>query len=476
MSKTSRPRVYVRVRPLSKTEEKNGDTIAFNVEGKGSQTDTLVCKKDGEPIRTRFDKAFGPQTTQQEMFDHIGKEVVDSLASGYNASVFAYGQTGSGKTYTMEGDLSNKEAHGLTPRLLTSVFARLKTDPNVSELVARMSYVQIYQEKIQDLLNERRQLDIHMDRNGAYIAQGATWTEITGMEHAMRVYHDSSKLRATNATEMNLVSSRSHAIMMIHLQWDEPQLPGLQAQLNLIDLAGSEKLYQSGATGEVMKEAIAINKSLSALGNVVSKLVDAAKYPDRRVHVPYKDSKLTYLLQSSLGGQNLVHFILAMGASSTYQTESLATIEFGKRALQLVLRPVRNPIDYKRLEEMEMMIEKMRNHIKNLEEELKNKPQGGMVPEAAVAPDTNAFLHINTLHQEGEKPIVCPQNEGSALKRALENELILSVQNMGSPSEQDRLKLFCQLCPDLKKTFRELGGLGKLTAEDLQEKVKGTKC
>lgn len=216
MSKTSRPRVYVRVRPLSKKEVEKGKTVAFNVE---AQTDdTLVCEKDGETVRTRFDKAFGTQTTQQEMFNHIGKEVVDSLASGYNASVFAYGQTGSGKTFTMEGDLSDKDAHGLTPRLLTSVFERLKTDPNVSDLVAQMSYVQIYQEKIQDLLNERRQLEIHMDRDGSYIAQGATWQDITGMEHAMRVYNDASKLRATNATEMNLVSSRSHAITMIRLQ------------------------------------------------------------------------------------------------------------------------------------------------------------------------------------------------------------------------------------------------------------------
>lgn len=242
---------------------------------------------------------------------------------------------------------------------------------------------------------------------------------------------------------------------MIRLQWDEPQLPGLQAQLNLIDLAGSEKLDQSGATGEVLKEAIAINKSLSALGNVVSKLVDAAKFPDRRIHVPYKDSKLTYLLQSSLGGQNLVHFILALRASIAYQTDSLATVEFGKRALQLVLRPVRNPIDYKRLEEMEKVIEKMRNHVKNLEEEnkflLKNQPPGCMAPEATAAPSSerNAFLHIDALKQEGDKPIVCPHDEGSALKRDLEEKLECSVRNM----DFIELKAICFIVSGLEENI-----------------------
>jgi hypothetical protein len=451
--------VYARIRPLSTSEVKNGDSIAFSVDGKPT-TDTLVHRKDGEPIRTRFDHAFGPTTTQQQLFDHIGKEVVDSLASGYNASVFAYGQTGSGKTHTMEGDLSRPEGYGLTPRLIDTMFKRLKEDPNVTGLIARISYVQIYQERIQDLLNDRRQLDIHMDRAGHYIAQGANWVEVTTMPEAMKLYFEASRLRATNATEMNLVSSRSHAIMMVHIQWDEPQLPGLQAQLNLIDLAGSEKLYQSGATGEVMKEAIAINKSLSALGNVVSKLVDAAKYPDRRTHIPFKDSKLTYLLQSSLGGANLVHFILAMSASSAYQTESLATVEFGKRALQLILRPVRNPIDYKRLEEMEMMIEKMRNHIKNLEEELKNRPEG----QAAEEPkDPKAFLHIHQLHQEDEvrPPVVKKKRtaQGSMALKA-KTELSRIVNNL--PETMEDLTSHCILFPDSKKTFRELGGLVKL--------------
>eukprot|EP00759_Apiculatamorpha_spiralis_P019528 PhF_6_TR25476/c0_g1_i3/m.35392/K10396/KIF5; kinesin family member 5 len=238
MSK-SRPRVYARIRPLSKTEERNGDSLAFQVESSNkTQHDTLVYKKDGEPLRTRFDQVFGPTTTQVQMFDSIGKEILDSMASGYNACVFAYGQTGSGKTHTMEGDLSRPEYHGLTPRLIDGIMQRLKSDPNVTGLVARISYVQIYQERIQDLLNERKGLDIHMDRAGHYIAQGAQWVEVQSMAEAMKLYFEASKLRATNSTEMNLVSSRSHAILVLHLQWDEPQLPGLQAQLNLIDLAG----------------------------------------------------------------------------------------------------------------------------------------------------------------------------------------------------------------------------------------------
>eukprot|EP00760_Papus_ankaliazontas_P016349 PhM_4_TR16789/c1_g1_i2/m.103420 len=189
MSRTSRPRVYARVRPLNSTEKANGDGSAFSVDGKPIP-DTLVYKKDGEPLRTRFDRAFGPQTTQEDMFDHIGKEVVDSLASGYNASLFAYGQTGSGKTYTMEGNLADPAHHGLTPRLIDNVFKRLKAHEDVTELVARISYVQIYQEKIQDLLQDRRQLEIHMDRAGHYIARDACWRTVNNMEDAIQIYVD----------------------------------------------------------------------------------------------------------------------------------------------------------------------------------------------------------------------------------------------------------------------------------------------
>ncbi|ESS66241.1 kinesin [Trypanosoma cruzi Dm28c] len=451
----SRPRVYVRIRPLNDREKKegNGDLICH---GDPRMPDTLFIKGEdgGAELQTRFDYVFDRDAAQSDVFDIIGSEVLNTLFSGYNASVFAYGQTGSGKTYTMEGNRSKKEGLGLTPRLISALFERFKANKDITDSVCEVSLVQIYQEKIQDLLAGQKHLEIHMDRTGQYIARDATWARVKSLEESMKLYTKASEMRATSATEMNLVSSRSHMIMMVKLQWDEPSLPGSHAQLNLIDLAGSERLTQSGAKGDSMWEAIHINKSLSALGTVVSKLVEQAKHKGRRIHVPYKDSKLTYLLQSSLGGSNLIHFILAVSCSALWSGETKSTIEFGKRALQLVLRPVRNAIDYTRLAEMEEMIERMRSHIASLEEELRNKRSN----EAAE------FLKLKQIPQQGDEKNdrFAERRHQSRQKKKLKVQTELARIMANLPETFDDLTSHCVLFPESKASFRELGGLQRL--------------
>ena len=460
---TSRPRVYARLRPQNDNEVRQGGDACYTAER--GHHDVLLQQggnasgSGDQQTRTRFDYVFDADASQQDVFDHVGTEVLTTLWSGYNATIFAYGQTGSGKTHTMEGSHTVAAMRGVIPRLIEAILNRMITNSDVSDWTVHLSMCQIYQEKIQDLFNARKQLDIHLDRTGQYVAVGQTCREVRKLDDALLLYQEAVKQRATNATEMNLVSSRSHTILTLQLKWDEPSMPGCRAQLNLVDLAGSEKLYQSGATGEVMKEAISINKSLSALGNVVSKLVDAAKSKDKHVHVPYKDSKLTYLLQSSLGGSNLVHFVLALSSSSLWRSESASTIEFGKRALQLVIRPVRNPIDYKRLEEMEAMIEKMRNHIRNLEEELRtnSKQQGGAGSGAA------AFLAIKQLAQEGDEKDKRARRRTTQSRRKslkMRTELARIVANL--PETLEDLTSHCVLFPSSRAAFREMGGLEKL--------------
>eukprot|EP00758_Cryptobia_borreli_P018866 Tbor_TRINITY_DN7577_c0_g1::TRINITY_DN7577_c0_g1_i1::g.886::m.886/K10396/KIF5; kinesin family member 5 len=450
---TSRPRVYARIRPQNDNEKRQGGEVVLYSEK--NQKDTLVFSKETGPMKTRFDHIFDHGSSQMEVFSHISPEVLSTLFSGYNASIFAYGQTGSGKTHTMEGNNQMPNGAGIIPRLFEGIFQKFSSKSDITDAQLSVSFVQIYQERIQDLFNGCKQLDIHMDRTGQYIAQGAKWLEVRDTTTMLHHYHSALKMRATSATEMNAVSSRSHTILMVKMTWDEPHLPGSRAQLNLIDLAGSEKLSQSGATGEVMKEAIHINKSLSALGNVVSKLVDQVKFMDRRVHIPFKDSKLTYLLQSSLGGSNLVHFIIALSSSSLWRNESQASIEFGKRALQLVIRPVRNPIDYKRLEEMEAMIEKMRNHIQSLEEELKAKPADHEDNSAA------AFLQLKHLNQEGEEKRKSRKTHASQRAQLkTKTELNRIIQNL--PETLEDLTSHCVLFPQSKIDFRVLGGIEKL--------------
>lgn len=451
----SRPRVYVRLRPLNEREKKegNGELVC---RGDANAKDTLFLKRDddGPELQTRFDHVFDRDALQSDVFNVIGPEVLDALFSGYNASVFAYGQTGSGKTYTMEGSRTKAEGHGLIPRIIRALFERFEANKNITDSVCQVSLVQIYQEKIQDLLAGQKQLEIHMDRTGQYVARDATWARVKSLEESMKLYTKAFEMRAISATEMNLVSSRSHMIMMMKLQWDEPSLPGSRAQLNLVDLAGSERLAQSGATGDTMWEAIHINKSLSALGNVVSKLVEQANQKGRRVHIPYKDSKLTYLLQSSLGGSNLIHFILAVSCSAMWRNETNSTIEFGKRALQLVLRPVRNAIDYTRLAEMEKMIERMRSHIASLEEELRDKKSN----EAAQ------FLKLKQIPQNGEETSkhFAARRERSRLNKKLKMQTELTRIMANLPETFDDLTSHCVLFPESKVRFRELGGLERL--------------
>lgn len=446
----SRPRVYIRIRPLNEKEKKEGkgETICS---GDPRQVDVLYMKKeDGKDLQVRFDHIFD-NAAQQDVYELIGPEVQRTLFSGYNASIFAYGQTGSGKTYTMEGERGSAENRGLIPRIIQGIFTTFAENKDISDAKVEVSLVQIYQEKIQDLLNGRKQLEIHMDRTGQYVARDATWKKVRGLDDCMKIYGDASKMRATSSTEMNLVSSRSHMLLMLKLQWDEPTLPGSHAQLNMVDLAGSERINESGATGETMMEAIHINKSLSALGNVVIKLVEQSKNPNRRIHVPYKDSKLTYLLQSNLGGSNLIHFVLAISSSAMWRGETTSTIEFGKRALQLVLRPVRNAIDYTRLAEMEAMIEKMRSHIASLEEELQNKRN----MEAG-------FLQIKQIPQNEEDLHIRRRGERSRTKKHLKRQTELTRIMANLPETFDDLTSHCVLFPESKVSFRDLQGLKKL--------------
>jgi hypothetical protein len=452
----SRPRVYVRIRPLNEREERDGKG-ELACRGDSRQPDVLFVKKaeDAPEMQVRFDQVFSADAKQENVFDTVGSEVIRTLFSGYNASIFAYGQTGSGKTHTMEGNkaaVGSEEGEGLIPRLIRGIFAAFKSNPDITNALVEVSLVQIYQEKIQDLLNHRKQLDIHMDRTSQYVARDATWSTVRGLEECMKLYAEASKMRATSATEMNLVSSRSHMILMLRMQWDEPALPGSHAQLNMIDLAGSERLNESGATGETMMEAIHINKSLSALGNVVVKLVEQAKHPNKRTHIPYKDSKLTYLLQSSLGGANLIHFMLAVSGSAMWRNETTSTIEFGKRALQLVLKPVRNAIDYTRLAEMEAMIERMRSHIESLEEELQNKRNS----EAA------GFLQLRQIAQDDDATARKRRKDKSMNHKHLKRQTELTRIMANLPETFDDLTSHCILFPESKETFRELGGLEKL--------------
>ena len=262
-----------------------------------------------------FDRMFDMESTQQEVFENTVFPLISDVMSGYNATVFAYGQTGTGKTHTMEGNIKVQGQEGIIPRSVEALFsAVIEADENI-EFTFKVSYVEIYMEKIRDLLDPNRlknNLTVREDKvSGVYIA-GVTEEYVTSQEELYELMQGGANHRATAATGMNEGSSRSHSVFTITIyQKDLSNATSKSGKLVLVDLAGSEMVKKTSASGQQLEEAKTINKSLSALGQVINALTDK-----NVTHVPYRDSKLTRVLQDSLGGNSKTVLIVAISPSS----------------------------------------------------------------------------------------------------------------------------------------------------------------
>jgi kinesin family protein 5 len=275
---------------------------------------------------------FPPQTTQAAVFA-TAKPLIDSVLDGYNGTVFAYGQTGGGKTYTMEGTgkwEGNSQAQGIIPRTVYSIFEGIYSAPQHIEFVVKCSLVEIYNERIRDLLNlEKDNLLIREDRvRGVFIAD-VTEVYVDSEKMIFESLDRGGKNRAVGATNMNEHSSRSHMVFILSVEQKNAHTRTVKVgTLNLVDLAGSEKVAKTGSSGTRLDEAKNINKSLSALGNVINALTERK----RGDHVPYRDSKLTRVLQEALGGNSKTCLLLSCSPSSFNSAETLSTLRFGARA------------------------------------------------------------------------------------------------------------------------------------------------
>ncbi|KAJ2556714.1 hypothetical protein EV175_001821, partial [Coemansia sp. RSA 1933] len=250
--------------------------------------------------------------------------------NGYNGTVFCYGQTGSGKTFTMMGaDIDNEDLRGIIPRIVEGIFGQIIDSPPTLEYMVKASYMEIYMERIRDLLNpDEANLPIHEDKaNGVYV-KGLMEVFVSSIEEVYQVMRQGAKNRVVGFTNMNAESSRSHSIFQITIeQKDTVSGKTKMGRLFLVDLAGSEKVGKTGATGQTLEEAKKINKSLSALGMVINALTDG-----KSTHIPYRDSKLTRILQESLGGNSRTTLIINCSPSSFNASETVSTLRFGMRA------------------------------------------------------------------------------------------------------------------------------------------------
>lgn len=267
---------------------------------------------------------------QSDIFDYSIKSTVDDILNGYNGTVFAYGQTGAGKSYTMMGtSIDDSEGRGVIPRIVEQIFASILASPATIEYTVRVSYMEIYMERIRDLMAPQNDnLPVHEEKNRGVYVKGLLEIYVSSVQEVYEVMRRGGNARAVAATNMNQESSRSHSIFVVNITQKNVETGSAKSgQLFLVDLAGSEKVGKTGASGQTLEEAKKINKSLSALGMVINSLTDG-----KSSHIPYRDSKLTRILQESLGGNSRTTLIINCSPSSYNDAETLSTLRFGMRA------------------------------------------------------------------------------------------------------------------------------------------------
>ncbi|GMH08058.1 hypothetical protein Nepgr_009898 [Nepenthes gracilis] len=402
--------VLVRMRPLNKDEE-GEDMIVQKL-----SADSLSI--NGQTFT--FDSVADTEASQVDIFQLVGAPLVENCLAGFNSSVFAYGQTGSGKTYTMWGPanalLEEKlltDQQGLTPRVFEQLFARINEEQTKHankelEYQCRCSFLEIYNEQITDLLEPSpKNLQIREDvKSGVYV-ENLTEVCVSSMKDIIRILLKGLSNRRTGATSINAESSRSHSVFTCIVESRCKSMEdGLSSfrtsRINLVDLAGSERQKLTAAAGERLKEAGNINRSLSQLGNLINILAEVSQTGKQR-HIPYRDSRLTFLLQESLGGNAKLAMICAISPGQSCKNETFSTLRFAHRAKAIQNKAVVNEV-------MQDDVNFLREVIRQLKDELlRMKAHGSQTdPTGAYSSGWNARRSLNLLKFSLNLPMTLP--------------------------------------------------------------------
>lgn len=340
-----------------------------------------------------MDRIFDTAASQKQIYDEIAKPLIDDVLKGYNGTIFTYGQSGSGKTYTMYGEnIFDDENQGIIPRSIIQIFDFINDEKNKEiKFELKFSMLEIYMENIYDILNpETKPSDLKIKehtKKGIYV-ENLSEIYITSKEEFLLLIDEAEKCRSVSETSLNKNSSRSHLLFQLEITQklqDDTERRGL---LNLIDLAGSEKVSKTHAIGITLEEAKKINLSLSNLGNVIYALASNADY------IPYRDSKLTRILQDSLGGNSKTLLIVNCSIHSYNAEETISTLLFAKRA-----KKIKNKvkINIKRSpEQLEAIIEYLTFQLKKANDEIDKLKSSSVVnSESYSRKDSLGFLNSN---------------------------------------------------------------------------------
>ncbi|XP_062889589.1 kinesin-like protein KIF17 [Mobula hypostoma] len=333
-------RVVVRCRPSNSREKDLNCKVVVSMDSARGQCFIQKPGAPGEPPKQfTFDGVFYIDSTTEQLYNEIAYPLVEGVTEGYNGTIFAYGQTGSGKSFTMQGISSPTSQRGVIPRAFEHIFESIQCTENTKFLV-RASYLEIYNEEIRDLLGKdtKQKLELKEHPEKGIFVKDLSMHTVHSVIECEKIMDIGWGNRAVGYTLMNKDSSRSHSIFTIHLEMCSVDDNGKDhirvGKLNLVDLAGSERQAKTGATGDRLKEATKINLSLSALGNVISALVDG-----RSKHIPYRDSKLTRMLQDSLGGNTKTLMVACLSPADNNYDESLSTLRYANRAKNIKNKP-----------------------------------------------------------------------------------------------------------------------------------------
>ncbi|KAF3787603.1 Kinesin-like protein [Nymphaea thermarum] len=435
--------VVVRIRPLNKDEEGGEQIVQKTSPNSLSVLDQIFT----------FDSVAGTDSMQENMFQLVGVPLVENCLAGFNSSIFAYGQTGSGKTYTMWGPThalaeGKSSCMGITPRVFEQLFSRIqeeqaKHSDKQLNYQCRCSFLEIYNEQITDLLDpSQKNLQIREDvKSGVYV-ENLTEEYVNSMEDLTQLLIKGLANRRVGATSINAESSRSHSVFTCVVESRcKSMADGLSSlrtsRINLVDLAGSERQKLTGAAGERLKEAGNINRSLSQLGNLINILAEVSQ-SGRQRHIPYRDSRLTFLLQESLGGNAKLAMICAVSPAQSCKSETLSTLRFAQRAKAIQNKAVVNEVT-------EDDVNVLREQIRQLKDELiRMKSNGNSQADSGGGYSTgwNARRSLNLLRMSLSRPSTLqPQVEDDSdeemeiVEEGVEKvQAVLQSKETGSPA------------------------------------------